>query len=102
MVAKKHVLCEKPVAMSSAELRSLLTLARENGVFFMEAMWTRFQPLAYAFKRVLEEGRLGPPVTLHADLSHDFNIEGACVTCIHHFIPHRTERHPDEPQDTGP
>jgi len=41
----------------------------------MEAMWTRFQPLARAFKSVLEEGKLGPPVSLHADLSHDFNIE---------------------------
>ena len=79
ILAKKHVLCEKPVTMNSAQLRSLLTLARENGVFFMEAMWTRFQPLAYAFKKILEDGKLGPPVSLHADLSHDFDIESACM-----------------------
>ena len=65
---------------NAAELESLLTLATENGVFFMEAMWTRFQPLARAFKSVLEEGKLGPPVSLHADLSRDFGIESACVT----------------------
>lgn len=86
ILAKKHVLCEKPVTANAAELKSLLTLARENGVFFMEAMWTRFQPLAHAFKRALEDPRLGPPVSLHADLSSDFDIESAFV--MHHsFSP---------------
>lgn len=82
ILAKKHVLCEKPVTTNAAELKSLLTLARENGVFFMEAMWTRFQPLAHAFKRALEDERLGPPVSLHADLSRDFYIEGACKASV--------------------
>ena len=67
---------------NTAELRSLLALAKENGVFFMEAMWTRFQPLARAFKEVLEDGRLGPPVSLHADLSIDMDIESAFVIFI--------------------
>lgn len=79
ILAKKHVLCEKPVTVNAAELKSLLTLARENGVFFMEGMWTRFQPLARAFKGALEDGKLGPPVSLHADLSGDFDIESAYV-----------------------
>jgi len=65
------------VTSNAAELKSLLALAKENGVFFMEAMWTRFQPLARAFKKVLEDGNLGPPVSLHADLSVDFGIESA-------------------------
>ncbi|KAF9654379.1 NAD(P)-binding protein [Thelephora ganbajun] len=75
ILAKKHVLCEKPVTSNATELKSLMSLAKENGVFFMEAMWTRFQPLACAFKRVLEDGRLGPPVSLRADLSDDLDIE---------------------------
>ena len=73
------MLCEKPVTSNAAELKSLLALAKENGVFFMEAMWTRFQPLARAFKKVLEDGNLGPPASLHADLSADFGIESACA-----------------------
>lgn len=80
ILAKKHVLCEKPVTSNAAELKSLLALARENGVFFMEAMWTRFQPLSHVFKAVLEDGRLGPPVTLHADLSGYFDIENLPTT----------------------
>ena len=63
---------------NSAELRSLLALAKENGVFFMEAMWTKFQPLARAFKKVLEDRSLGPPISIHADLSIFFDIESAC------------------------
>lgn len=41
----------------------------------MEAMWTRFLPVAQEFKRVVEEGRLGDPITMTADLSLDFDIQ---------------------------
>ncbi|TDL23797.1 NAD-P-binding protein [Rickenella mellea] len=75
IVAKKHVLCEKPVTSNAAELRSLLKLAKEHNVFFMEAMWTRFQPLVRELKKIAEAGELGEPVVLHADLSGDFDIE---------------------------
>ncbi|KAH7909082.1 hypothetical protein BJ138DRAFT_274297 [Hygrophoropsis aurantiaca] len=72
--AKKHVLCEKPVTCNGAELRSLLAAAKEHGVFFMEALWTRFQPLTKEFKKVAESGVLGDPLALQADLSGDFGI----------------------------
>ncbi|KAJ7257956.1 hypothetical protein B0H12DRAFT_1110773 [Mycena haematopus] len=72
--AKKHVLCEKPVTSNVAELRALLAAAKENGVFFMEAMWTRFQPLPLAVIKILNSGDLGAPVVVHADLSGDFDI----------------------------
>ena len=41
----------------------------------MEAMWTRFQPLAQEIKKVVDSGELGLPIALHADLSGDFDIE---------------------------
>ncbi|KAJ4473606.1 hypothetical protein J3R30DRAFT_3296542 [Lentinula aciculospora] len=72
--AKKHVLCEKPVTSNCAELKSLLNAAKENGVFFMEAMWTRFQPLSLEFKKISDGGELGLPISVHADLSGNFNI----------------------------
>lgn len=74
-MAKKHILCEKPVTLNAAELRDLISLAKENGVFFMEAMWTRFQPLVKEFKKIAEEGNLGDPVTLQADFSNFFDID---------------------------
>lgn len=73
--ANKHVLVEKPATTNSAELKALLSLAREHGVFLMEAMWTRFQPVARSVRRIMEEGTLGNPVMVHADLSGDFDIE---------------------------
>jgi len=68
------VLCEKPVTINAAELRDLIALAKEHKVFFMEAMWTRFQPLSLEVKKIAEEGSLGLPVLLHADLSGNFDI----------------------------
>lgn len=78
--AKKHVLCEKPVTCNAAELRSLIAAAKENGVFFMEALWTRFQPLAKEVKELIDSGALGLPVVVHADFSVDFGIEKLPLT----------------------
>ncbi|TRM65274.1 NAD(P)-binding protein [Schizophyllum amplum] len=78
--AKKHVLCEKPVTSNAAELRALIAAAKENGVFFMEALWTRFQPLSLEIKQVAYSGELGLPIALHADLSEDFDIENIPTT----------------------
>ena len=79
LLAGKHVLCEKPVTSNSAELRSLLQLAKEKNLFFMEALWTRFQPLTQEVKRIAEDGSLGLPVVLHADLSGDFDVDSELV-----------------------
>lgn len=68
------MLCEKPVTSNAAELRSLLAAAKEHGVFFMEALWTRFQPLTLEVKKIAESGVLGDPIALTADLSGDFGI----------------------------
>ena len=75
LTAGKHVLCEKATTSNAPELRALLKLAKEKNLFFMEAMWTRFQPLVKDIKEVAEEGSLGLPVVLHADLSGDFDVE---------------------------
>jgi predicted dehydrogenase len=75
ILSKKHVLCEKAVTSNAAELRSLLALAKKHNVFFMEAMWTKFQPISREFKKIAEEGTLGNPVVLQADLSVFFDIE---------------------------
>ncbi|CAL1714739.1 unnamed protein product [Somion occarium] len=75
LLAGKHVLCEKATTSNAAELRALLKLAKERNLFFMEALWTRFHPLTKEVKRIAEEGSLGDPVVLHADLSGDFDID---------------------------
>lgn len=69
---------------NAAELRSLLSLAKENGVFFMEAMWTKFQPLSKEVQKIAAEGTLGNPVVLHADMSGDCDINSKLLLVPSH------------------
>jgi predicted dehydrogenase len=48
---KKAVLCEKPFAMNLQEVTEMITVAKENNVLLMEALWTFFLP---HFNYVLE------------------------------------------------
>jgi len=73
---------EKPATTNAKEFRALVALARTRGVFLMEAMWTRFQPIARAVKGIIDEGALGAPVMVHADLSADFDIESESACSI--------------------
>ncbi|WP_248928574.1 Gfo/Idh/MocA family protein [Paenibacillus hamazuiensis] len=40
----KHVLCEKPIASNSAELKAMIEAAQQNGVLLMEAMKSTLMP----------------------------------------------------------
>jgi predicted dehydrogenase len=57
--AGKAVLCEKPAAINAGELREMIQAARENKVFFMEALWTRFVPPVVQAREWLAEGLIG-------------------------------------------
>jgi dihydrodiol dehydrogenase / D-xylose 1-dehydrogenase (NADP) len=57
--AKKAVLCEKPVTMNATEVEKLVRIARENNVFFMEAMWTRFLPVTRKIMEIVVSGEIG-------------------------------------------
>jgi predicted dehydrogenase len=65
--AGKPVLVEKPFAMNAAEAREIVEVAREAGLFAMEAMWTRFLPHVAVVRDWLVEGVLGEVVTVTAD-----------------------------------
>ena len=51
--AKKHVLCEKPLAMSKAQEESMFQAAEENGVHLMEAFAYLHSPIIAAIKEEL-------------------------------------------------
>lgn len=76
---------EKPATTNAEEFRSLVALAEAHGVFLMEAMWTRFLPIAVAIKEIIDKGDLGAPVMVHADLSSDFDIESGSSVLKHTF-----------------
>jgi predicted dehydrogenase len=59
--AGKPVLCEKPLTVNARQTRELIALSRSNGVFLMEAMWTRFLPVYARVREWLDAGRIGRP-----------------------------------------
>jgi predicted dehydrogenase len=62
------VLVEKPFALDLAQAREVVEAARAAGVFLMEAMWMRFQPAFLEVERRIEEGQIGTPRLVTADL----------------------------------
>jgi predicted dehydrogenase len=57
--AGKHVLCEKPLAISSARARKIVQAAQAASGFFMPAMCMRFWPGWCCLKRVVDEELFG-------------------------------------------
>ncbi|WP_309123831.1 Gfo/Idh/MocA family oxidoreductase [Arthrobacter sp.] len=68
LTAGKHVLCEKPLTLNAAEARVLAEVARTNGVFLMEAVWTRFLPSINRAWDIIASGELGEIQWVQADL----------------------------------
>ena len=55
----KPVLCEKPVSTDAQKVRKLIELSREKGVYFTEAMWTWFSPVANKVREWFDAGEYG-------------------------------------------
>ena len=65
--AGKAVLCEKPFTINRPEAAELVAVAREEGLFLMEAMWTRFLPIMIQVRKWLAEGEIGDVRMVAAD-----------------------------------
>ena len=57
--AKKHVLCEKPLALCEAQVKEMFAAAEENGVLLMEAFAYLHSPFVKAVKEELDAGTIG-------------------------------------------
>jgi predicted dehydrogenase len=69
--AGKAVLVEKTFTATVAGAEEVIDTAREQGVFAMEAMWTRFQPAIVAARELIADGAIGEVRQLQADLGVD-------------------------------
>ncbi len=58
----KHVLCEKPMAMSEAEARTMLQARDESGKLFGVAYYRRSYPKVQRANQLLANGAIGKPV----------------------------------------
>jgi predicted dehydrogenase len=57
--AGKHVLCEKPITLSAAELEGVADLAAAQGVFVQEALMVWTHPRWHRVRQLLRDGRIG-------------------------------------------
>jgi predicted dehydrogenase len=58
--AGKHILVEKSFMNNAPEAEAIYSLARQKGLFSMEAMWTKFMPLHNELIEIVRSGRIGP------------------------------------------
>ncbi|MCR5651685.1 MAG: Gfo/Idh/MocA family oxidoreductase [Lachnospiraceae bacterium] len=63
---KKHVLCEKPLALNSADAAEMFRTAEENGVFLMEAYAYLHSSYVESLKNEIKGGIIGNPVFIRS------------------------------------
>jgi len=66
----KHVICEKPCTTTESQTRELFALAKEKGLFLMEAQKMLFLPAVLAAKEAIHSGKLG--TVRMAEFNHSF------------------------------
>ncbi len=76
--AGKHILCEKPLALTVSDVNRMTDAARANGVVLMEAFMYRTHPIIAKLKSLIAEGLIGKVKIVRAKfsftLSDDNNV----------------------------
>jgi predicted dehydrogenase len=76
--ARKHVLCEKPLARNLSEARTMVDACIRAGVLLQDAYMLRHHRAHGEVLRLLREGAIGKPFYAHAEWSFSYEpIEGA-------------------------
>jgi predicted dehydrogenase len=75
--AGKPVLVEKAFTLNAAQAREVVAEARGRGLFCMEAMWMRVDPLNQRLLELVGSGTIGEVVGVRADLSKYFEFDAA-------------------------
>lgn len=73
--ADKSVLVEKPLTVSPDETDELIEIARSRGLFLMEALWSRTNPLLRKAAEVVAAGEIGDIVHVSACFGFRFEAE---------------------------
>jgi predicted dehydrogenase len=68
--AGKHVLCEKPLATSAGDVRTMVDAAERAGVVLMEAFMYRYHPQWVEVRRRLDDGAVGEPRAIRAHFTY--------------------------------
>lgn len=72
LIAGKHVICEKPLAMNSRESAELLKIAKEKGLVNAVAFNYRFYPMIWEARERIKRGDLGRIFIIHGSYIQDW------------------------------
>lgn len=72
MRAKKHVFCEKPIALTNEDAQAMIDCARENDVKFSVGQVLRFFPMYANAAQQAKMGRLGVPRLIRTTRNQGF------------------------------
>lgn len=67
--AGKHVLCEKPAALTANQVQQMVVACREYGVVFMEAFMYQFHPQHDFVKQLISRGEIGKIKLMYSKFS---------------------------------
>jgi predicted dehydrogenase len=76
LLAGKHVVVEKPMALNAVEVEELFELAESQGLFLMEAMWMKFNAAFRHLFDLLDSGLIGRPSSLRAGFGFPLIADG--------------------------
>ncbi len=70
--AGKHVLCEKPLALTREDIEEIIRVADESGSKFMVGQICRFTPSFEKTKELIESGAIGEIYFIESEYAHDY------------------------------
>ncbi len=68
----KHVLCEKPLALTREDIEEMVRVADESGSKFMVGQICRFTPAFEKAKEIIESGTIGELYFVESEYAHDY------------------------------
>ncbi|WP_347814322.1 Gfo/Idh/MocA family oxidoreductase [Alkalihalobacillus sp. LMS39] len=71
---KKHVLCEKPAAITVEDVEAMIQACNDNGVLFMEAFMYQFHPQHERVKEIIASGEIGTVQRLTSTFSFTMDL----------------------------
>jgi D-xylose 1-dehydrogenase (NADP+, D-xylono-1,5-lactone-forming) len=74
--AGKHVLCEKPFALTLAEVDAMSEAAQRTGKALAEAFMYRTHPQTFKVKEIIDSGKIGKILLVKSGFTFTFNRPG--------------------------
>ncbi|MDO4853310.1 MAG: Gfo/Idh/MocA family oxidoreductase [Clostridia bacterium] len=72
--AGKHVMCEKPMALSIAECEEMMRVEKETGKMLMIGQVCRCNPTCKVMKKMVDDGMIGDLYFVESEYAHSYTI----------------------------